>query len=98
MHSLINYKKYYDIQEKKREFKCWLFFKKMVLVKSFIAGALHDRFKLIHLYLNKGDKIRECYSSFKVMIQAHLHIGLFKIFFIKDFLPNPILTIVFGTL
>ena len=40
-------------------------------------------FKLIYACLNEGDKIRECYSCLKMMIQAPLHVGFFKIFFIR---------------
>ena len=29
----------------------------MVLNKSFIKGDLYDRFKLVHVYLNEGDKV-----------------------------------------
>ena len=56
---------------------------KMIFIKSFSTGVLYDCLKLIHLYLNEGDKVRECYSCLKMMVQAHLHVGFFKIFFIK---------------
>ena len=35
------------------------------------------------MYLNEGDKVRECYSCLKMIVQAHLHVGFFSIFFIK---------------
>ena len=35
------------------------------------------------MYLNEGNKIRECCSCLEMMIQADLHVGFFKIFFIK---------------
>ena len=54
----------------------------MILIKSFLKGVLHDCFKLIYAYLNEGDKVRECYSCLTMMIQAHLHVGFFMIFFI----------------
>ena len=31
--------------------------------------------KLIYEYLNEGDKVRECNSCLKLMIQAHLDVG-----------------------
>ena len=37
----------------------------------------------MHAYLNEGDKVHECYSCLKRMIQAHLHIG-----FPQDFSLN----------
>ena len=40
-------------------------------------------FKLIYAYLHEGDKVRECYSYLKKMIQVHLHVGFLKIFLIK---------------
>ena len=30
------------------------------------------------LYLNEGDKIHECYSCLKLIIQVHLHVGIQK--------------------
>ena len=55
----------------------------MVVIKFVITGVLRDCFKLLYVYLNEGDKVRECYSFFKTMIQAHLHVGFLKILFIK---------------
>ena len=55
----------------------------MILVKSFLTGASYDYFRLIHVYLNEGDKIRECYRCFKMIMQVHLHVGFFTKFFIK---------------
>ena len=57
--------------------------KKIILIKSFLTGVLYDCFKLIYAYLNEGDKVCECYSCLKMVIQAHLHVGFFTIFFIK---------------
>ena len=45
--------------------------------------VLYDCFKLVCAYLNEEDKISECYSCLKMMIQAHLHVVFFTIFFIK---------------
>ena len=56
---------------------------KPILIKSFLTGVLYDRFKLIHAYLNEGDKVRECYSCLKTVIQAHFYVGFFTTFFIK---------------
>ena len=39
------------------KFKRWFLLNKMVLNKSFIKGDLYDRFKLVHVYLNEGDKV-----------------------------------------
>ena len=50
-----------------------------------LTGALYD-FKLLYVDLNEGDKVRGCYSCLKWMIQAHLHVGFFKMFFIKHVL------------
>ena len=55
----------------------------MILMKSFLTEVLYDRFKLIYTYLNEENKVRECYSCFKMIIQVHLHVGFFTIFFIK---------------
>ena len=55
----------------------------MVPVKSFLTGALCDYMKLIYLNLNEEDRVPECYSCMKLMIQAHLCFGFFKILFIK---------------
>ena len=48
-----------------------------------LNGGFVRLFKLIYAYTNKGDKVCECYSCLKMMIQAHLHVGFFKIFLIK---------------
>ena len=37
----------------------------------------------MYMYLNERDKLCECYSCLKIVMQAHLHVGLFAIFFIK---------------
>ena len=55
----------------------------IILIKSFLTGVLCDCFRLIYAYLNERDKVRECYSCLKIVIQAHLHVGFFIIFFIK---------------
>ena len=55
---------------------------KITFIKSFLTGVLHDRFKLIYTYLNEGDKIRECYSCLKMIMQSYSHLGFFT-FFIK---------------
>ena len=47
----------------------------MILIKLFLTGALYNCFKLIYAYLNKGDKVSECYSCLKMMIQAYLHVS-----------------------
>ena len=54
---------------------------KMILIKSFLTGTLNDCFKLIYTYLNEGDKVCECYSSLKMVIQTHLHVGFLTVFF-----------------
>ena len=43
----------------------------------------YDCFKLIYAYLNEGNKVFECYSCLKMVMQAHLHVVFFTIFFIK---------------
>ena len=55
----------------------------MILIKFFLTGVLYDCFKLIYAYLNEGDKVRECYSCLKMIIQAPLHVGFSTIFIIK---------------
>ena len=47
----------------------------MILIKSFLTGILYDCFKRIYASLNEGDKVRECYSCWKMMIQSHLQVG-----------------------
>ena len=49
--------------------------------KSFLTRVLNDCFKLIYAYLNEGDKVRECYSCLKMMIQAHVHVAIFSQYF-----------------
>ena len=49
----------------------------------YLNKVLYDCFELIYAYLNEGDKDGECYSCLKMMIQAHLHVGFMRIFFIK---------------
>ena len=44
---------------------------------------MYDCFKLIYTYLNEGDKVSEFYSCLKMVIQVHLHVVFFTIFFIK---------------
>ena len=55
----------------------------MILIKSFLTGGFHNCFKLIYAHFNEGNKVRECYNCLKIMIQAHLHVVFFTIFFIK---------------
>ena len=40
-------------------------------------------FKSTYAYLNEGNKVCKCYSYLKMVIKAHLHVGFFKIFFMK---------------
>ena len=56
---------------------------KIILIKSLLTRVLYDCFKLIYAYLNERDKVCECYSCLKMVIQAHLHTGFFTISFIK---------------
>ena len=42
------------------------------------------RVKLTYMYLNAGDKVRECYSILKLMLQAHLHDGSSTAYFVKN--------------
>ena len=53
----------------------------MILIKSFLTEVSYDRFKLIYAYLNEGEKIRECYSCLKMIIQAHLHVPFVSQYF-----------------
>ena len=46
----------------------------MILIKSYLTGVFYVCFKLIYAYLNEGDKVRECYSCLKMMMQAHVHV------------------------
>ena len=59
--SLVNHESYrtYKIQKIVCHFKHRLLLNKMVLIKSFLTRALHDRSKLIYVHLNQGDKVRE---------------------------------------
>ena len=54
----------------------------MILIKSFLKGVFYDCFKTDIPVFNEVDKVRECYSCLKMMVQAHLHVGFFTIFFI----------------
>ena len=53
----------------------------MILIKSFLTEVSYDRFKLIYAYLNEREKVRECYSCLKMIIQAHLHVLFFSQYF-----------------
>ena len=55
----------------------------MVLIKSFLTEALYNRSKLFYGYSNEGDKVGECYSCLKFMIQTYLRVDFLKTFFIK---------------
>ena len=55
---------------------------RQVLLKGLLDDC-SNCFRIIYAYLNEGDKVCECYSCLKMMIQAHLYVGFFTIFFIK---------------
>ena len=55
----------------------------MVLIEFFLTEALFDRSKLASGYSNEEDKVCECYSCLKMMIQAYLHVGFLKLVFMK---------------
>ena len=50
----------------------------ILLNRSFVWS-----FQTLIGYLSEGDKVHECYSCSKLIIQAHLNAGFFKIFFLK---------------
>ena len=52
----------------------------MILIKSFLTGVAYDCFKIIQQYLNEGDKVLECYSCLKMMVQAYLQVCFFLLF------------------
>ena len=54
----------------------------MILIKSFLTRVMYGCFKLIYASLHKGYKVYECYSCLKMIVQAHLHVGILTIFFI----------------
>ena len=54
-----------------------------MLIKSFLTGILNYCLEPVYAYINEGDKVCECYSGLKMIIQAYLHVGFFKISFIK---------------
>lgn len=62
----------------------------MVAIKSFLTEVLRDHFKVLYVYLNEGDKVGECYSRVKLMIETNLHVGFFTITFFKHFLLKRI--------
>ena len=53
----------------------------MIVVRSFLARALYDCFKVIYMYLNEADKVRHYYSCLKMMIEAHLNVGFLQVTF-----------------
>ena len=53
------------------------------IIPLLLNRVLYDCFNLIYAYLNKGDKVFECYSCLKMVIEANLHVGFFTRFFIK---------------
>ena len=64
-------------------FQCSQILNKIILIKSFLTEVLYDCFKLVFAYLNEGGQVCEFYSCLKMVIQAHLHVGIFTLFFIK---------------
>ena len=55
----------------------------MILIKSLLTEVFYEYFKLKYVHLNEGDKVCKCDSCLKLMIQAHLHVDFFIIFFTK---------------
>ena len=54
----------------------------MLLIKSFLIGVLELIGVLfICAYLNEGDKVRECFSCLKMMMQAPTHVVSFSQYF-----------------
>ena len=64
----------------------------MILIKSFLAGVLYDCFKLIYVYLNKGDKICECYTCLKLSFAITYIFVFFSFFFFTAFLDGTFLS------
>ena len=66
------------------------FFKrKLFLRKSFLKRFFYKYFKVIHVYLNKTDKVWECYSCLKSMVKFNLYVGFFhNIFLLYMFYLN----------
>lgn len=56
----------------------------IILIKFFLAEVFYDYFRLIYAYLHEKDKFCKCFNSLKIVIQAHLQIGFFTMFFIKQ--------------
>ena len=50
---------------------------------SFLTRVLYDCLKHIYAYLHEGVNVSEYHSCLKMIVQAHLRIGLFTIFFSK---------------
>ena len=48
-----------------------------------LEGVLYNYFKLIYASLNEVDKVHKCYSCWKMVTQAHLHVDFFRTLFIK---------------
>ena len=65
-------------------FKRSLVLDEMIPIRSFLTGVLYDCvLKLIYAYLNEVGKVPECCNCLKMIVQAHLHVVFFTIFFIK---------------
>ena len=54
--------------------------------QNYLTGVFHNCFKLIYAKLNEKNKFCEFYGCLKWMIQAHLHVDFFTIFFTKHVL------------
>ena len=67
-----------------------IFLNKIVIIKSFLTEVLRDHFKVLNVFLNEGDKVGECYSCMKLMIETNLHVGFFTITFFEHFLLKRI--------
>ena len=55
----------------------------MIFIKSLLTEVSNDRFKSLYTNINERDKVRECYSRLKLMIQTHLHVGFLTKSFMK---------------
>ena len=51
----------------------------MILIKSFLTGVLYGCFKRIYTSLKEWDKVRECYSCWKMMTLLQFEVPFGKV-------------------
>ena len=64
-------------------FEHLLHLNKMILIKYSLTVVFYGHFRLIYVPFNEVDKVRECYSYLKLIIQARFNESFSKTYFTK---------------